>query len=97
MYSAAMMNRPTSASSAQMPWVLKFSVKLVIVTSVEESTARPAFCKPMKQMNRPMPTETPRLSVSGMALKIASRTFVRLSTMKIKPSTKTASSATCQV
>ena len=39
MYSAAMMNRPTSASSAQIPWVLKFSVKLVIVTSVEESTA----------------------------------------------------------
>ena len=80
-----------------MPEVWKLSVKLVMVTSVEESTDSPAFCKPVKAMNRPMPTETPFLSVSGMALKIASRTLVSDSTIKTRPSIKTASSATCQL
>ena len=96
-YSTAVMNRPISASSAQMPAVWKLSVKLVMVTSVEESTDRPAFCRPMNAINRPMPTETPFLSVSGMALKIASRTLVNDSTIKTRPSIKTASSATCQL
>ena len=83
-------------SSAQMPAVWKFSGKLMMPTSVAESTHRPEFCRPMNAMNRPMPTETPFLSVSGMALKIASRTLVSDRTMKIRPSMNTASSATCQ-
>ena len=67
------------------------------LTSVApSSTTIPAFCRPMNAMNRPMPTETPFLSVSGMALKIASRTLVSDRTIKIRPSMNTASSATCQ-
>ena len=90
------MSRPMTASRAQMPWVEKFSVKLVMVTRVEASTARPAFWRPMKAMNRPMPTETPRFSGRGMALKMDSRTLVRDRTMKMRPSIKTANRATCQ-
>ena len=78
-----------------MPAVWKFSGKLMMVTSVAESTHRPEFWRPMKAMNRPIPTETPFLSVSGMALKMASRMLVSESTMKIRPSMNTANSATC--
>lgn len=84
------------ASKAQMPWVEKLSVKLVMVTRVEASTAKPVFCKPIKAMKRPIPTEIPRFRVKGMALKIASRTLVRDRTIKSKPSAKTAKRATCQ-
>ena len=41
-------------------------------------------------MNKPIPTEIPFLSCNGIALKIASRTFVRESTMKTTPSKNTA-------
>ena len=44
----------------------------------------------------PMPTETAFFSAKGMALKIASRTFVSERMMKISPSMKTAWSATFQ-
>ena len=55
-----------------------------------------AFCRPIKQMKSPMPTDTASLSEAGIALKIASRTFVRDRTMKITPSTKTAVRACSQ-
>ena len=92
-----MINVPMIASSALIPAVRKSAVKSITVTSVEsEFTTIPAFWKPMKAMNRPIPTETPFFSCIGMALKIASRTLVTDNTIKISPSTNTASSATCQ-
>ena len=44
----------------------------------------------------PMPTPTARFSVSGMALKMASRTLVSDMARNISPSTNTASIANCQ-
>ena len=79
-----------------MPVVWKFWVKSVMVTRVAESTDSPAFCRPMKAMNRPIPTETARFKGRGMELKIASRTLVRERIMKMIPSINTAKSATCQ-
>ena len=58
------------------PAVWKFFVKSVIVTSVDESTTRPAFCNPINAINKPIPTDTAFLRLSGIASKIASRTFV---------------------
>ena len=40
------------------PAVWKFFVKSVIVTSVDESTTRPAFCNPINAINKPIPTDT---------------------------------------
>ena len=45
-------------------------------------------------MNKPIPALTPFLSEDGIALNIASRTFVSESTINIRPSTNTARSAT---
>ena len=67
------------------PAVWKFFVKSVIVTSVDESTTRPAFCNPINAINKPIPTDTAFLRLSGIASKIASRTFVNESTIKIIP------------
>ena len=47
-------------------------------------------CKPKNAMKKPIPTLTPFFRVVGIALKIASRTLVRESTIKIRPSAKTA-------
>ena len=96
MCSAAVTRTPTTHSSALMPLEVKFSRKSTSSTSVAPPTHSPAFCRPMKAMNKPMPTDTPRFRLKGMALKMASRMLVRDSTTKIRPSTKTASSATCQ-
>ena len=76
------------------PAVWKFFVKSVIVTSVDESTTRPAFCNPINAINKPIPTDTAFLRLSGIASKIASRTFVNESTIKIIPSINTANNAT---
>ena len=56
-----------------------------------------AFCSPMNAINRPIPTLTADFKFSGIALKIASRTFVTDNTMNTRPSTKTAASAICQL
>ena len=50
----------------------------------------------MKAMKRPIPTDTALLRVRGIALKIASRTLVADSRMKMIPSINTANSAVCQ-
>ena len=50
----------------------------------------------MKAIKIPIPTETPFFRFNGIASKIASRTFVKDNTIKIRPSTNTASKATCQ-
>ena len=91
----AVMNRPVTASSAHMPWVWKSVRKLVIVTRVDASTQRPAFCRPINAIKRPIPTDTPFFRETGMALKIASRTVVRDRMIKIIPSQNTANSAVC--
>ena len=50
------MNTPITANNAVIPAVWKFCVKSVIVTSVEsEFCTSPAFCKPMKAINKPIP------------------------------------------
>ena len=93
----AMIKVPMTANRAQMPAVWKSAVKSMTVTRVEsEFTTIPAFWKPMKAMNRPIPTDTPLFNCMGMALKIASRTLVRDRRIKTRPSTKTASRAICQ-
>ena len=55
-----------------------------------------AETSPMKAMNRPMPADTARFRLMGIALKIASRTLVRDRIMKITPSRQTAARAVCQ-
>ena len=92
----AVIRSPMTASNAQIPFVWKSSVKLVIVTRVEASTLSPAFCRPINAINKPIPTETPFFKVSGIALKIASRTFVSDMIMNTIPSTNTANNAICQ-
>ena len=51
---------------------------------------------PMNAMKSPIPAETACFKLNGMALNIASRIFVRESTMKIRPSTNTAARAISQ-
>ena len=98
----AVMIIPINAKSTVIPSVENVpafteSLKENIVTNVEESTTTCAFCNPINAIKRPIPTETACLRFIGIALKIASRTFVRESTMKISPSTQTAASASCHV
>ena len=47
-------------------------------------------------MKKPIPTDTAVFICFGIALKIASLTLVKESTMKIKPSNNTAVNAACQ-
>ena len=56
-----------------------------------------AFCRPMKEMNRPIPAPMACFKVSGMALTIFSRRLETVSRIKMIPSIKTAVSANCQV
>ena len=70
-------------------------MKSVIVTSVDESTTRPAFCNPINAINKPIPTDTAFLRLRGIASKIASRTFVNERIINIIPSTNTANKAIC--
>ena len=55
------------------------------------------FSRPMKAMNRPIPTEMACFRVMGMALKMASRMEVRDRITKMIPSTSTADRAISQV
>ena len=87
---------PITASSALIPAVLKLSVKFIIETNVESFfITKPEFCNPINAINKPIPTETAFLSDSGMESNIASRTLVSERAIKISPSIKTASRATC--
>ena len=61
------------------------------------STTTLAVWRAMKQMNRPMPADTAFFRDIGIALKMPSRTGVRDRARKTRPSTKTASSANCQL
>ena len=90
---------PASAMSAVTPCVWKSTfLKLTRPTSVASLlTMTFAVCSAMKQMKRPMPAATARLSVSGMELNMPSRTGVSDSARKTMPSTNTARSANCQL
>ena len=57
----------------------------------------PAFCRPMKAMNRPMPAPIACFRVSGIAFRIHERTLVSVRIMNMIPSRKTAVSANCHV
>ncbi len=56
-------------------------------------TTMPAFCSPMKAMNRPMPALTASFSGIGIELMIASRTPVTASSRNTSPDTNVAASA----
>lgn len=56
-----------------------------------------ALNRPIKAMNKPIPADTAFFRLKGIALKMASRTFVRDNIMKMTPSTQTAAKAISQV
>ena len=91
-----MANTTVIPSELKVPFA-KEPLKEKRVTRVAPSTTTWAFCKPMKVIKRPKPTETPNFKVGGIALKIASRTLVRDKIIKMIPSTKTAARAICQL
>ena len=67
-----------------------------IVTNVALSlTIIPAFCNPIKAINRPIPTPIALRSDAGIAFTIASRRFDSVIRINITPSIKTAVSANC--
>ena len=70
----------------------------VKLTSVEAlPTTIPAFCMPMKAMNRPIPAEMATLTACGMASKMILRRPVTVSRTKTIPSTRTMTSALAYV
>ena len=72
------------------------SVMVPMVTKVAEfSTMMPAFFSPMKAMKSPMPAPMARFTDAGMASTMSVRTFVSVSTTKMKPSMSIAVSANC--
>ena len=93
---------PNRARSTVIPTELKVPaskdpLKENTDTRVALSTTILAFCKPMNAMKSPIPADTACFRFIGMALKMASRTLVSDSRMKITPSTKTAANAICHV
>ena len=87
----AVIIRPIMPTSAG-PWVM--SPRVTSVAS--ELTMMPAFCRPMKAMNRPIPAPMAFLSVPGMASSSQVRTLVTVRMMKRMPSSSTAVRANCQ-
>ena len=79
----------TTARSAVLNDWMETKVESLLVTIL-------ASCRPIKAMNNPIPTDTAAFKEAGIALKMASRTFVAERMMKITPSTNTANNATCQ-
>lgn len=59
-------------------------------------TMMPAFFKPTKAMNMPIPAEIAKRRFIGMLFKITSRTFRNVIRIKITPSTNIAVIAVCQ-
>ena len=55
----------------------------------------PPPLRPIRAMKRPIPAPIAFLSDRGRAFTIASRTFVRVSTMNMRPSMRTAVRANC--
>ena len=99
----AVIRSPISASRTVIPSVLNVpldteDLKENTLTRVESLlTTIFAFCSPIKAMKSPIPTDTACFRFIGIALKIASRTFVSDNRIKIIPSTNTAASACCQL
>ena len=63
-------------------------------TQVEASlTTMPAFCRPMKAMNRPIPAEMATLTSWGMESKMILRRPVTVSSTKMMPSNSTSTRA----
>ena len=88
---APVMTIPMMPSRAA-PWVMSPRE-----TRVESLFAMiPAFCRPMKAMNRPIPAPMACLSESGIAFRIQERTFVSVRMMNRRPSRNTAVRANCQ-
>ena len=93
---------PISARRTVMPCEEKVpsateDLKEKMLTSVESfPTTILAFWSPINAIKRPIPTDTACFRFIGMELKIASRTLVRESRIKMIPSANTAASACCQ-
>ena len=90
-YRKPVMASPIMANSAG-PEVISPS-KTKVASSF---TTTPAFCRPIKAINSPMPAPTAYLRFNGIALTIASRIFVIVRSINIRPSMNTAVSANCQ-
>ena len=84
--------RPIRASSAG-PAVM--SPRATVVASFDTMT--PAFLRPMKAMNRPIPQPMAFFNEAGMESTMSLRTLVTVRMMKMIPSRSTAVSANCQL
>ena len=71
---------------------LKFTNPIIVPVAED---VIPAFVKPIKQINKPIPTATAFLNVAGIDLIIASRTPNTERRIKTRPSIKTAVKANC--
>lgn len=69
--------------------------RVIMVASL--FTIRPAFCIPIKAINKPIPAEMACFRFMGMALTISSRTLKAVRSKKMMPSRNTAVSANCQL
>ena len=94
---------PSMASSTVMPTVWKVPSAAACLKEKRDifvaglATMICALNRPMRAINKPMPADTAFFRVIGMALKMASRTFVKDRTIKMTPSTKTAARAISHV
>ena len=93
---------PTRARTTVIPSLLNrpFATELLkeyTPTKVALSTTICAFCRPINAMKSPIPTDTACFKFIGMALKIASRTFVKDRRINTIPSINTAARAVCQL
>ena len=87
---------PTRAKIAPIDSERKFTWNLRNVSIVSGlPTVIFALINPINAINKPIPPLTANLRLAGIALNIASRTFVNESAIKIRPSTNTANKATC--
>ena len=68
---------PTLLKEASTPFALLYASTENNWSNVEPPTTICAFCKPTNAIKRPIPTLTADFRFIGIALKIASRTFVR--------------------
>ena len=91
--SAAIKNNPAIDSKAGILF-LKLPSATVVASLL---TIMPALNSPIKVINKPIPAEIPIFNDLGIVLTIISRMLVKVKTINITPSTKTAASATFQL
>ncbi|MBA7527956.1 hypothetical protein ES705_20138 [subsurface metagenome] len=81
------------ASVIQIVWSDKFPILTRVFSS---AIIRPELMKPIRAINKPMPTEMACFNGRGILFTISSRMLKAVSSIKIIPSIKIAVSAVCQ-